>query len=47
MKPFLILILCFFSFKSYCQFDKSFSLITSANLNFKTKGLATNDAVRE
>ena len=44
MKTLIILVCSFLSTKSYCQFDKSFSLITSANLNLKTKGLATNDA---
>lgn len=44
MKLLIILIFCFLSTKSYCQFDKSFSFVTSANLDFKTKGLATNEA---
>ena len=44
MKALIILVFSFLSAKSYCQFGKSFSLITSANLNFKTRGLATNDA---
>ena len=44
MKTLIILFFSFLSTKSYCQFYKSFSLITSANLNFKTRGLATNDA---
>lgn len=44
MKPLIILVFCFLSTQSYCQFDKSFSLITSANFNFNTKGLATNEA---
>ena len=44
MKILLILVFSFLSTKSYCQFDKSFSLIASANLNLKTRGLATNDA---
>ena len=44
MKTLIILVFSFLSTKSYCQFGKSFSLITSANLNFKTRGLATNNA---
>jgi hypothetical protein len=44
MKLLIILIICFLSTKSYCQFNKSFSLITSVNFDFKTKGLATNEA---
>ena len=44
MKILLILVFSFLSNKSYCQFDKSLSFIASANLNFKTRGLATNDA---
>lgn len=44
MRPLIILIFCFLSIKSYCQFDKPFNLIASANFDFKLKGLATNDA---
>jgi hypothetical protein len=44
MKSLIIIIFCFLSTKSYCQFDKPFSLITSVNLDFKLKGLATNEA---
>ena len=43
MKTLIILIFCFVSAKSYSQFDKPFSLITSVNLDFKLKGLATNE----
>lgn len=44
MKTLIILFFCSISTKSYCQFDKTFSLITSVNLDFKLKGLATNEA---
>lgn len=44
MKLIIIIIFCFLSTLSYGQFDKSFSVITAANFNFNTKGLATNEA---
>lgn len=45
MKPIIIIVIfCFLLARSYGQFDRSFSIITSANFNFNTKGLATNEA---
>ena len=44
MKSLLIIVTFFLSLASYSQFDKSFSLTATCNFNFKTKGLALNDA---
>ena len=44
MKSLIVLITFFFSLTSYGQFAKSFSLMATGNFDFKTKGLALNDA---
>lgn len=44
MKPLIITITCFLSATSYGQFDNSLTLMASGNFDFKTKGLALNDA---
>ena len=44
MKSLIISITLFLSLTSYGQLDKSLSLIATGNFDFKTKGLALNDA---
>ena len=44
MKPLIFIIISFLSFTTYGQFDKSLSVITTGNFDFKTKGLNSNDA---
>jgi hypothetical protein len=44
MKLLIAIVICFFTKTSYGQFDKSFSLMATGNFDFKTKGLALNDA---
>lgn len=44
MKPLISIILCLLSLASVGQFDKPVSIGASRNFNFKTKGLALNDA---
>jgi hypothetical protein len=44
MKHLIFIIISFFSSATYGQFEKSLSLITTGNFDFKTKGLNRNDA---